>query len=125
MFFISIAFIGNAYANSAFTYKQKQILIKKIPEKLKSVWDEPHIKACWKKTLRGSDKAISALYLIYSSEELIYSISEKRQEIMFTSKNSKEMQDRMLKNISKKDYNKLSEAVRVLPLSYNYCKSLL
>lgn len=125
MFVISIAFISNASANSAFTYKQKQTLIKKIPKKLKSVWDEPHINACWKETLKGSDKAISALYLIYSSEDLIYEMSEKRQGIMFTSKTAKEMQDRMLKAFSKKDYNKLSKAVRALPLSYNYCKSLL
>lgn len=116
--------IGNANAKSAFTEEQRIGMLEIIPSKLTSVWLDPHIKSCWGQATTGSDKALSALYLIATGQETITNIAAKRRAILSAGKTRKEIQLNMRKSFNKSDYKRLERAVIGLPKSWKYCEVL-
>lgn len=112
------------YASDIFTDQERYDVAIEVQEGLRDIWTQAPIQACWSEANAGSDRALSALFLIKRSRNEIDNIAQKRRNILQSTNNPKEIHSIMKKSFTRDDLKRVRKAVTMLPKSMSYCNKL-
>ena len=121
---LSLSLLCNlSFASEPIFTNSERVEIKSVVvSTLQPIWSDPHIRSCWSHANLGSDKALSALYLISLGRSRIDEIAKKRQDILASSKSSKEAYRQLKDTFNENDIDTLNRSVLMLPKSWKYCE---
>ena len=124
---ILILFIGFSLSFASMATElprdKREYLLENLPLFFKNSWEQPEIKACWNAGVNGDDHALSALFVMYKSAELIDKNTQMTKEFYQKNIVNGKFKGRISDLLKQRDHNKLRKVVKMMPKAIKYCES--
>lgn len=105
--------------------KSKTYLLENLPSLFKDQFNAPEIQACWYQGINGNDDALSALFVIYKSTELVQKNADNTKAYYKKHIVDGQFTGSISEMLKQRDYAKLKKVVKMMPRAIKYCESFI
>lgn len=100
-------------------------LLENLPTMFGEQFNAPEIQACWNQGKNGNDRALSALFVIYKSAELVQQNADNTKQYFREHMVNGKFKGSISEMLKQRDYHKLKKVVKLMPRAIKYCESFM
>jgi hypothetical protein len=122
---VTLIFLSFGIVSKELPVKSKNFLLKNLPTLLQNQFDSPEMQACWYQGINGNDDALSAMYVIYKSMEIVQKNADATKAFYIKNTVNGKFNGNVSEMINKRDHKKLIKIVKLMPRAVKYCESFI